>query len=115
MPIKKILVEVKRVKIGAIAPKRSGGVEMNTALNKCDAVWKQVGKECDVPRTDATFTEIYELVFYNKVMVQSELGVLLQLIQKKLMETAGKTSACTGRDACRAIEKKNMTIRIRSV
>lgn len=71
---------------------------MNAPHSKCDTAWKYIEKEVDVPRTDATFTEIYELIFYNRTMVRSELAALLQIIQKKLMETAEASSALTGGD-----------------
>lgn len=47
-------------------------------------------KSC-APRGDAPFTEIYELILYNQSLVKSELGVLQDLIQKKLIQEAGTT------------------------
>lgn len=83
-----------------VHPEKTGEADMDAALKKCDRGWKNVENQSDLPRTDATFTEIYELIFYNQTMVRSELAVLLQLIQRKLMEKIGATSACTDGDVC---------------
>ena len=50
------------------------------------ADWDGAEKHVVPPRIDASFTEVYELIFHNKTMVRSELDVLLQLLEKKLME-----------------------------
>lgn len=88
---------------------------MDAALIKCDTDWKQIETEGEAPRKSATFTEIYELIFYNQTMMPSELGVLLQLIRKKLMEKAGETSAFTVSDGSGACGKKNVEDGIRPV
>ena len=59
---------------------------MTVALKGCDGDWNgKEGKEGS-PQTNATFTEIYELISCNKTMVRSEWASLLQLIQQKHME-----------------------------
>lgn len=66
---------------------------MEAALKKRSTGWKDIRKDCEAPRTDATFTEIYELIYQNQTMVRSELGVLLQLIQKKA-HGEGRSDPC---------------------
>lgn len=88
---------------------------MNAVLKKYETTWKQAENGCDALREDASFTEIYELIFYNKAIVRSELEVLLQLIQKKLMENTGATPTCTGSNSYGTNMKKNVTARIRPV
>lgn len=48
--------------------------------------------ESDTPRSDASFTEIYELIFHNDSLVRSELEVLKLLIHNKLKNGASPTS-----------------------
>jgi len=76
---------------------------MEAALRKKENGWDHIGKECEASQTDATFTEIYELIFNNQAMVRSELVVLLQLIQKKLMEKAGTTPTFTNSNIRRSV------------
>lgn len=58
---------------------------MDTAVENYDVDRKRAEKEGDAPRTDAAFTEIYELILYNQTMVKSEWEILLQLVQKKAL------------------------------
>jgi hypothetical protein len=55
--------------------------------------------ESDTPCTEATFTKIYELILHNQSLVSSELEVLQQLIQKKLIKK-GKTTPAEPRVIC---------------
>lgn len=65
----------------------------DTAVGNCMVDEGYIEKKAETPRTDATFTEIYEAIFYNRSLVKSELGVLQQLIQKKLMQKAAVSPA----------------------
>ena len=61
------------------------------AVENCKVDGEHIEKEGDTPRTDATFTEIYEAILYSRSLVKSELSVLQQLIQKKLTQEAYTT------------------------
>lgn len=45
-------------------------------------------KETHSQRHDATLSEIYELIFHNETLVRSELKVLQDLVQNKLLNRA---------------------------
>lgn len=45
---------------------------------------KHERKERGLSRRDATFSEIYELIYYNENLVRSEFKVLQNLVEKKL-------------------------------
>jgi len=68
---------------------------MDAAMENCNPGWNQLKRD-QSSRTDAAFTEIYELIFYNRTMVKSELEVLLHLIRQKLRETREGKAVFTG-------------------
>ena len=63
---------------------------MTAALKGCDKNWNDEEEQEGSPQTNATFTEIYELISCNKTMVGSEWVLLLQLIRQKHMEKSCK-------------------------
>lgn len=70
---------------------------MNAAMENCNPAWNQLNRDPS-PRADAAFTEIYELIFYNRTMVKSELEVLLHLLRQKLRETHKGTAVFISND-----------------
>lgn len=57
---------------------------MEAAVRNSDIDGNHIQEEKVAPRSEATFTEIYELILNNRSLVTSELNALQQLIQKKL-------------------------------
>jgi hypothetical protein len=76
-----------------LRPGRTGETIMDAAVKNYEVEMEHVAAESSVPLTEATFTEIYELISHNRSLVKSELAVLQELIQKKLMQTAKESPA----------------------
>ena len=55
---------------------------MDTPLKTPD--WENEPGDSDAPRRDASFSEIYELIFHNNSLVLAELEVLRHLLQNKI-------------------------------
>jgi hypothetical protein len=62
---------------------------MDAAAETYETTRKHVAGKNGAPLTEATFTQIYELISHNQSLVRSELGVLQALIQKKLLQMEG--------------------------
>jgi hypothetical protein len=71
---------------------------MEAALQNLNEEWPECREKASPYRMDAKFTEIYELIFYNNTMVETELNALQQLIEKKYQEKTGASSLNAGGD-----------------
>lgn len=69
-------------------------MDMDAAVENYEVTMEHVvANKNSAPLTEATFTEIYELISHNQSLVKSELGVLQELIQKKLIQKAKESPA----------------------
>jgi hypothetical protein len=84
----------------------TGEVRMEAACRALDQGVEGVEEREGTPRTDATFTEIYELISENEIMVSAEWAILLKLVQKKYMERMDAPPCNTATGAHRAYRKQ---------
>ena len=84
---------------------------MNRKLTSCQHKDDLKDGDPPPPRTDASFTEIYELIFYNDSLVRPELEVLKRLIQNKLKTDSSGTSTKHGHPEDSVYNKQAMLCR----
>ncbi len=93
---------------------QTGEVKKMSAVLNNDGEYRDVIKEGYTHRFDASFTEVYELIFYNKTMVHSEWEVLLKLVQKKIAEKVPTASVAAESDTIAVYSTQATTAWIKS-